>query len=439
MRYYKNIGIQAPQILLPSDDVDYSKWAVVACDQYTSQPDYWEEVEDIVGESPSTFKLILPEAYLGTTIELTHQKAINTYMREYLNGNLLNPVDGFIYTERTVGGKIRRGLIAALDLEQYSYKHGSKSLIRATEGTIIERLPPRIKIRKDAVLEIPHILVLIDDPEKTVIEPVSGYKNRITPLYDFNLMQHGGHLEGYLVSDIRIEQQITSALEELVKPESFSQKYNLPSGEAPFLYAVGDGNHSLATAKSVWEEIKTQAGEDHPARNALVELVNIHDEGITFEPIHRLLINLHADLKAEIQDFFSGNVVIEEQSGFLQMKNSIASQESGSQKFGFFNQKGFWFISIQNPLHSLTVGSIQTFLDDFLAQKGMDRVDYVHGDDAILKLGSQENNAGIYLPAMQKSQLFNAVIKDGELPRKTFSMGEACEKRFYLECRKIQA
>ena len=268
---------------------------------------------------------------------------------------------------------------------------------------------------------------------------MAAQKTKMTQLYDFDLMQNGGHLEGYLISDPAIEKQVTAALEKLIQPENFAQKYNLSLDESPFLYAVGDGNHSLATAKSVWEEMKSKCSPDHPARYALVEIVNIHDEGIIFEPIHRLLKGINKDLIPAIQEFFSGNVKAEKQSSFDEMKKTVMAQTAEQQKFGLFSKEGFWIINILNPRHSLTVGSAQEFLDRFLSDKGMDEIDYVHGDEAILELGQQEKNTGIYLPAMQKSQLFNTVIKDGELPRKTFSMGEANEKRFYLECRNIQA
>ncbi len=439
MKTYNHIGIQSPEILLPSKEIDYSKWAVVACDQYTSQPEYWQQVAEIVNGSPSAYRLILPEAFLGTPQEEAHQKYIDATMREYVERKILHPLNGFVYTERSVENRMRRGLIAALDLEQYSFQKGSKSLIRATEGTIIERLPPRIKIRKSALLEIPHILVLIDDPEMSVIEPLSGRKSEMEPLYDFELMQNGGHLAGYRVKNEEMENKVAEALDRLAKPEALVQRYNLTGGETPFLYAVGDGNHSLATAKSIWEEIKSSAGENHPARFALVELVNIHDAGIIFEPIHRLLKNIHVDMLSGMQDFWQGEIVVEELSDFSRMKTNVISRAGAAQCFGFCNAAGFWSVTLQNPRHSLTVGSVQEFLDQLRLEKGMDEIDYVHGDDVILKLGTEKSHAGIYLPALQKSHLFEAVIKDGELPRKTFSMGEANEKRFYLECRKIQA
>jgi hypothetical protein len=438
MRNYNQIGIQTPDVLLPSNEIDHRQWAVVACDQYTSQPEYWQQVHEIVDDSPSTYWLVLPEAYLGTPQEKEHQAGINAHMQAYLDKGILTRHEGFIYIERTLGDKKRSGLIAALDLEQYSFQKGAKSLIRATEGTILDRLPPRIKIRKDALLELPHILILIDDPRKTVIEPLAGKKPAMKTLYDFELMQAGGHLEGHLVSDLTIEQQLISALAELIKPENFTAKYGLPKDAPPFLFAVGDGNHSLATAKSVWDEVKADAGPDHPARYALVEIVNIHDEGIVFEPIHRLVKGIHADMPAAMQDFFGGHINIEKMNDFSEMKEKVLSQGDDEQKFGFFDRDGVWLYSLLQPEQSLTVGNVQQFLDEFLAESGADEVDYVHGDEAISKLGRKENNAGIYLPAMQKSQLFKTVIKDGVLPRKAFSMGEANEKRFYLESRKIR-
>ncbi len=438
MKTYPDIGIQSPEILLPAKSIDYTKWSVVACDQYTSQPEYWQTVEKIVDDSPSTYHMILPEAYLGTPRAEAHQQQIDPAMRDYLARGILRLVDGFIYTERCVDNHFRRGLIVALDLEQYSFKKGSRSMIRATEGTIIERLPPRIKIRKTALLEIPHILVLIDDPDRTVIEPLAERTSEMENLYDFELMQNGGHLKGYLIDKNRIEGEITSALEKLAEPQSLAQRYHLGSGEAPFLFAIGDGNHSLATAKSIWEEIKVRVGEDHPARFALVELVNIHDAGIVFEPIHRLIKNCSLDLLSAMQVEWQGEMTIEKKADFAEMKQQVLSQPAESQQFGFFAADGIWTVTLLKPRHSLTVGSVQDFLDRMRSKVGMGEIDYVHGDETICKLGTEKGGVGIYLPALQKSRLFEAVIKDGELPRKTFSMGEANEKRFYLECRKIQ-
>ncbi|MDK2982183.1 MAG: hypothetical protein PWQ55_2530 [Chloroflexota bacterium] len=438
MKNFLEIGIQAPDVLLPAEGVDYTRWAVVACDQYTSEPQYWREVEELVGDAPSTYHLILPEAYLGTDKEAPHQARINPSMREYMEKDVLAPKEGFIFTERAIGDRQRLGLIVALDLEQYSFERGSKSLVRATEGTILDRLPPRIKIRKDALLEIPHILVLIDDPQGTVIEPLQGAKSDMEKLYDFDLMQSGGHITGYRIQDADTEKQIVAALQALLQPSLFQEKYGVDESEAPFLFAVGDGNHSLATAKSVWDQVKASRNENDPARFALVELVNIHDPAMQFEPIHRLLKNPHVDLAAALQAYFSAGIDFEDVPDFAAMKKAVMLASDAAQKFGLITPAGFQLATIREPQQALTVGSVQAFLDELIAKKELDEVDYVHGDEIVRNLGSQPGHAGIFLPVMQKSQLFEAVIKDGSLPRKTFSMGEANEKRFYLECRQIQ-
>jgi len=428
MRTYPLIGLQAPQILLPKRHIDYSKWAVVACDQYTSQPDYWQEVERFVADSPSTYWLILPEAYLGSEREALHQQHINNRMQELLGQQILYPLEGFVYLERSIASKKRKGLLAALDLERYDFHQGSRSLIRATEGTILERLPPRIKIRKQALLEIPHIMVLINDPRRSVIEPLSNLTGRMTELYDFELMQQGGHLQGFWVSDAEMEKCIVSSIEGLLPP-SFE--------DSPFLFAVGDGNHSLAAAKSVWEEIKAASSHDHPARFALVEIVNIHDEGLQFEPIHRVLKGLRMDLLESLQRYFSGQVETEDIPSYAAMRERV-NTGSEKQRFGMLSEQGFHVISLLDPHHTLPVGNLQAFLDDFLSHESAQEIDYIHGDDVLERLSRSSGCAGFYLPAMPKSQLFNTVVRDGALPRKTFSMGEANEKRFYLECRRIQ-
>jgi len=439
MKNFLQIGIQAADVLLPADGIDYARWAVVACDQYTSEPAYWDAVEKFVGDAPSTYHMILPEAYLGMEKEAAHQQQISPSMREYMQKHVLTPLEGFIYTERAIGNQQRRGLIVALDLEQYSFSKGSKSLIRATEGTILDRLPPRIKIRKDAPLEIPHILVLIDDPQGTVIEPLSGLKSDMEKLYDFDLMQSGGHLAGYRIGSAQIEEQIAAALKALLQPEQFQHKYNVDETEAPFLFAVGDGNHSLATAKSLWDEVKAARSENDPARFALVELINIHDPALVFEPIHRLLKNPQVDLEGALNAFFPAGVTVEQPADYTAMKKSVITAPAAVQKFGLITSAGFKVYQIRQPGQALTVGSVQTFLDNLIEKHGLESVDYVHGDETVRSLGSQAGHAGIFLPVMQKSQLFEAVIKDGSLPRKTFSMGEANEKRFYLECRQIQS
>jgi hypothetical protein len=438
MRIYQQIGLQAPDILLPSPKINFHKWAVVACDQFTSQPDYWENVEKIVGDSPSTFRMILPEAYLGTSKEANHQNAIQAHIQKYLKDGLFSSVEGFIYIERTFGTKKRCGLIGALDLEKYDFNKGSKSLIRATEGTIIERLPPRIEIRKKALIELPHILVLIDDPDGSVIEPLSKNTSSLSRIYDFDLMLDGGHLKGFHVSDAQLEKGIVSALENLIQPQSFQDRYQLSEEVSPILFAVGDGNHSLAAAKSVWDHMKSTAQPDHPARFALVEIVNIHDTGIIFEPIHRILKNANESLADPLRSFFGENFAYASVPDFDSMKKAVIDQDKSEQRFGFFSMKGYQVGSFSNPKHTLAVGNVQEFLDNYRPKHPSLEIDFIHGDEAMQRLGIQDGNIGIYLPAMEKSQLFKTVIQDGNLPRKTFSMGEANEKRYYLECRRIQ-
>ena len=438
MKIFSSVGIQSPEILIPNNQIDFNKWAVVACDQFTSQPEYWKFVEKTIGQSPSTYHLILPEAYLGTEKEQSHSSKINSLMGNYLKMNYFQMIDGMIYIERYFDHSLRKGLIAALDLEQYDFTDGAGSLIRATEGTIIDRLPPRIKIRQDALLEIPHILVLIDDPEMTVIEPIAKSLNNTKLIYDFDLMQNSGHLTGYHITSPNLEDKIIQALNKIISAENQSNKYGVEENAPPLLFAVGDGNHSLATAKAVWDKIKHEVPKNHPARYALVEIVNIHDEGIVFEPIHRLLKSIKKDWFLSLKNNFNNKLDVQKISDFKTLVSAVSNNHTKNQAFGAFDKSNFWLINIREPKHSLTVGSIQNCIDNLILNDQINEVDYIHGDDTILNLGTKSGNAGIYLPAIRKDSLFRSVIKDGSLPRKTFSMGEAYQKRFYLECRKIK-
>ena len=438
MKNYDHIGVQIPQVWLPRPGTDLPKWAVIACDQFTSQPDYWQSVEEMVGDAPSTLHLIFPEVYLEQPDAEARIEHIQTSTQSYLAEGLLVPFDGMVYVERRVSGKLRRGLVLALDLECYDYNKGSHSLIRSTEGTIIERLPPRIRIRQGAALEVPHILVLIDDPDRTVIEPLGAAKERLAPLYDFELMLDSGHLEGYAVSDPELEAQIIRALEALADPAAFAQKYNVGPEQSVLLFAMGDGNHSLATAKAIWNRIKPQVGMDHPARYALVEIENVHDEGLAFEPIHRVLFGLQRDVLAEMAAHFGDDYSYAPVAGKLEMTFKVdAAAGQVPQQIGVVTPEGFGVISLANPTANLPVGTLQAFLDGFIKQGGAEKIDYVHGSEVVCQLGTQPGNVGFYVPGMEKGDLFKTVILDGALPRKTFSMGEAHEKRFYMECRKI--
>ena len=443
MKNYPHIGIQIPEILLPREGIDLTKWAVIACDQFTSEPEYWHKVEEIVGEAPSTLNLVLPEVYLEEPDVPQRVQKIQQTMRDYLEQGIFTSREGFIYVERTVGGKTRKGLLLALDLEHYDYNKGASSLIRATEGTILERLPPRMKIREGAPLELPHILVLIDDPEGSVIEPLTAQKERLTPLYDFDLMLGSGHLSGYALEDANLERGVVAALENLAHPESFTAKYGIPQDSPVLLFAMGDGNHSLATAKAIWEKIKGTVGMEHPARYALVEIENVHDSGLLFEPIHRLLFGLQKDIFAEMRAYYGENYAYrpaanrEEMAARVASKASGASEAEGKHLIGVVTSQGFGTLEIANPASNLPVGTLQAFLDEFLKVGGAEKIDYVHGDETVARLGAQEGNIGFFLPGMDKSDLFKTVILDGALPRKTFSMGEAHEKRFYMEARRI--
>lgn len=437
MKTFESIGIQIPSILLPRPDIDMQKWAVIACDQHTSQPEYWHQVENFIGDAPSTLKLVLPEVYLEQRDVAKRIEYIQHNMQTALDTNLFVEYENLILIERTVENGTRLGVVLALDLERYDYSTGSGNLIRATEGTIIERLPPRIRIRSGAALELPHILVLIDDPNRTVIEPLAQHKERLKMLYDFDLMFDSGHLTGYAVQGDEFEGAFISALESIAQVENFSARYNVPRDTNVLLFAMGDGNHSLATAKAYWEQIKKQVGPNHPARYALVEIVNIHDKALRFEPIHRILFNLKKDIFAALYEFFGSRITYESMSQPKSVLHAIKSPRLEEHCVGVVNQDGFGVLRIRNPKSNLPVGSLQAFLDDFLDKDGANKIDYVHGDDVVTELGSKQGNIGFYLPPLGKSDLFRTVILDGSLPRKTFSLGEAHEKRFYVESRKI--
>ncbi len=443
MKTFDEIGVQIPQIYLPQAGTDLNKWAVIACDQFTSQPDYWRKVEQIVGGSPSTLNLTLPEVYLEDPDEPERIQKIQANMRALLDGQILAPREGLIYVERSVGGRTRKGLMLALDLEHYDFSKGSTSLIRATEGTIIERLPPRMKIREGAPLEFPHIMVLIDDASGTVIEPLQAAKADLQKLYDFDLMLGSGHLAGYAVSPA-LEAGVIAALRALARPQVFAEKYGVKD-QPVLLFAMGDGNHSLATAKAIWEKIKATVGMQHPARYALVEIENVHDAALEFEPIHRVLFGLKQDLMAAMRAHFNENFHFTPLDSAEEMVRRVDTELMGTfhaapavpQALGIISGGALGVIEIGNPATNLPVGTLQAFLDPFLKSGGAEKIDYVHGAGVTAQLGSQPGNAGFYLPGMHKSDLFKTVILDGALPRKTFSMGEAHEKRFYMEGRKI--
>jgi hypothetical protein len=439
MKIFEDIGIAVPQTYLPRAGTDLTKWAVIACDQFTSQPDYWQEAGELVGEAPSTLNLIFPEVFLEKPGDTERIQRIQSSMRAYLDEGILQPREGLIYVERTVAGRTRRGIVLCLDLERYDYTKGSTSLIRATEGTIVERLPPRMQIRQGAALELPHILVLVDDPLRSVIEPLAQAKSGLESLYDFELMLGSGHLHGYAVSEA-LEAQIVASLRDLARPEVFAAKYGIGADQPVLLFAMGDGNHSLATAKAVWEKIKPQVGLDHPARYALVEIENVHDQGLDFEPIHRVLFGLKKNIYAAMQQYFGSDFSHTPVPNAQKMVELVDRAGGPKHAIGIISDGGwasYGVVEINHPSSNLPVGTLQTFLDAFIKDGGADKIDYVHGEDVVCQLGAQPGNAGFYVPGMPKSDLFKTVILDGALPRKTFSMGEAREKRFYMEARKI--
>jgi hypothetical protein len=438
MKTFPLIGIQIPQIFLPKPGIDLQKWSVIACDQFTSEPEYWKRVEKMVGSLPSTYNLVLPEVFLGTEQENIHTSRTKTCMRSYLQQGLFDCYEQMILVERSFGAKVRHGLMMALDLEQYNFNQGSQSLIRATEGTIIERLPPRIKIRESAILELPHILVLIDDPMNTMIGPLLSQKDKLPRLYDFDLMLSSGHLAGWVVDQPLLEAGVIHALENLANPETFYSKYQVSRDQNILLFAVGDGNHSLATAKAIWEKIKHQVSPNHPARYALVEIINVHDEGLDFAPIHRVLFDVKEDFHTGMAAYFGSGFSYQSCQDQDEMVRAVSRQTTESHVIGVIQQAGFELITIANPASNLPVGTLQPFLDRWLDQGKASKIDYVHGTTSACMLGALPGNVGFYLPVMAKSELFKTVILDGTLPRKTFSMGEAIEKRFYMEARQIR-
>jgi hypothetical protein len=437
-------GVQIPTVLLPRPGIDLPKWAVIACDQFTSEPEYWAEAQAFVGDAPSTLRITLPEVYLENEDVESRIRSIKETMTRYLDEGLFEPFEGIVLVERTVAGKTRHGLMLALDLEHYDYSKGSTSLIRATEGTILERIPPRVRIRSGAPLELPHILVLIDDPQGTVIEPLVAERSRLRRLYDFELMLGSGHLTGYGVEDAARQQQVLHALRNLGDPKAWPHRYGEFLDVPPLVYAMGDGNHSLATAKAIWEQIKVDAGgadkldPNHPARFALVEVENIHDEGLEFEPIFRVLFDVKQDLRAALDAFYPDRYKLVPVASFDAMKTLVDEDKPGGpQAIGLIGPEGCEVLYVSQPPSNLPVGTLQVFLDAWLKEDGFNKIDYVHGEDVVERLGSQPGNLGFYLPAIDKHSFFKTVILDGALPRKTFSMGEAKEKRFYMEARRI--
>lgn len=417
----KQTAFHSGNILIPNETVNMEKWAVIACDQYTSEPEYWDNVQDEVGSEASALNLILPELYLEENDVEQRIESIHDSMDQYLESGIFTEYkDTMVYVERIQSnGIVRKGLIGTIDLEEYDFTKGSSSEVRATEATVIERIPPRIKVRQGAALELPHIMILIDDPDETVIEAVD--KTSMKQLYNTKLMQNGGSISGYLVEK-EAQRKINNALSALAAPDAFNKKYGLTDSPV-LLYAMGDGNHSLATAKEFYEQLK-KANPDkdmtnHPARYALAEIVNLHSDALKFEAIYRLVYDV------DCEKLIAG------------IKDALALSDETSDQWvdivcGGKEKK----LYIHNATSNLSVGSLQNYLDGYIKENG-GKIDYIHGIENVKALAEKHNGIAFILPDMDKSQLFPTVIKDGALPRKTFSMGHADDKRFYIEARKI--
>jgi len=397
----KKYSFLPANILLPKEN--FERWAVIACDQFTSEHKYWDEVEKFVGDTPSTLRITLPEIYLEEKDVDARIKSINENMEKYLKEGVLEEhPNSMIYIERETSGGVRHGIVGMIDLGDYDYKKGSDSLIRATEATVIERIPPRVKIRKDAPLELPHVMLLIDDPNGTVIEPLKNKTGEMKKAYDFTLMQGGGNIKGYFISE-EVQKQICEALEALVEGD-----------ENKLLFAVGDGNHSLATAKEC-----SKLSDSPLAKYALVEVVNIHDSSLNFEPIYRVLFNV------DVNDVLTA------------LKNELGANNGETQNFTYVTATEKGELNLK-ATSKLPVGTLQTFLDKYLKEHPTVKIDYIHGIESTESLCKAPNTIGFLFEGMKKSELFPAVKADGALPRKTFSMGHAEDKRYYIECRKIK-
>ncbi len=395
-------------ILLPVTG-DMTDWSVIACDQFTSERAYWDRVEKRCADKLSTCHMILPEAYLGTVSPLEMAGQANAAMRGCLEAEVFETLaDSYVYVERHVTGGIRRGLVGALDLDAYDYSPRSASPVRASERTVADRLPPRIKIRENAPLELPHIMVLIDDPDLSVVEPLHARAHAMRKLYDFDLMEGGGHITGWQVTGedaARVNEAYLKLCERDVQ------------------IVIGDGNHSLAAAKELWNQTKAhltpEEAAGHPARYALVELNNVYDPGVIFQPIHRVVFGVDTEKllelmrqKLEIPDGRPIEYVI------------------GGEKRGRLRLRGRSFGGM--------IELLQSFIEEYAALVGTGEVDYIHDEASLIKLTEEPETIGFLLPAMDKSELFKTVIADGVFPKKSFSIGHARDKRYYLECRKIK-
>ena len=443
MKKIEDFGIRVPEILLPKN-IDVKSWSVIACDQYTQDLDYWKRAEACADGKPSTLNLILPEVYLNSPDKPARIEKIRKTMKDYLEENVFAPERKcMVYIERkTAFGRTRRGLVTQIDLETYEWKPFSKANIRATEATIVERIPPRMEIRRGAPLELPHIMLLVDDKDDLLVGGAGKLGRSKAPLYSGELMCNGGEITGWAVES---DSEIAGVTEAVAK---IAEKNRAADGST-FLFAVGDGNHSLATAKAVWDEYKEKllaegADEasllDCPVRYALVEIVNIYDSGLTFEPIHRVIFDCDVrSLILYLADKLGGSV--SEIAGASELEAAV---KASSNSFGFAykfegEQK---YVLLKTEIKELAVARLQPEIDAGLKSSAKldgktPEIDYIHGSEEVLKLGERDNAVGILLPPIAKDSFFETISGRGPLPRKSFSMGEADEKRFYLECRRL--
>ncbi len=438
MKTFAEYGVQIPEILLPKN-IDLKSWSVIACDQYTQDKPYWKKAAESAGSAPSTLNLIFPEVYLNDGDGDERIKKIHESMKSYLDSGIFESGEECVYIERkTEYGRTRKGLVLAVDLEKYEWKPDSKALIRATEATVPERIPPRMKIRTGASLELPHIMLLANDPEDLLVGGAGKLAKNSSSVYDGDLMINSGHITGWAVKGSEAENLLEKALSSLAKAGTDKDGNT-------FLFAVGDGNHSLATAKAVWDEHKkTLSGDDlvnSPVRYALVEIVNIYDEGLTFEPIHRVIFNQDAgQMILFIEEKLGGGVKSFESE--KELEEFVADKSAKGARYGFITTVGGTekLCALQTEITDLAIAALQPVLDEYLDEHSKDKkndIDYIHGTEDVVKLGKQENALSILLPPIAKDSFFATINGRGPLPRKSFSMGEASEKRFYVEARRL--
>jgi len=429
MRNSAEYGFRIPEILFPAEDIDLYKWSVVACDQFTSQPDYWRSVEKKVGAAPSTLRIMLPEIYLEEEDVDDRIMRMKDTMEAYLKDGVLERLQpGVMLTERHIRGKIRKGILLAIDLECYDYKIENKPLIRATEQTVLSRIPPRVKIRNGAALELPHVMLMIDDEADEVIGPLHMERSSFEKLYEVDLMMDGGLVEGWFISSEKALDTMVAAFGKLAKRDGM-------------LFCVGDGNHSLATAKTVWDQAKAEMSAEEraesPLRYALCEVINLRDRAVEFMPIHRVLFNVNPSTCAHyITERL--NEKGREAKLIFGRWNASTKADDGAFVIPFQYKDGAGKIRIDSPSHPLALGEVQELFEEFVASHKGSSIDYIHGDEAFSELAKQYDCIGFYFDALEKAEFFDLIARCGVLPKKSFSLGEAEEKRYYMEGRALQ-